>query len=50
LKIGSLEQFEYKMDKLLEFYRVLVPHLGMEKYIAVDARFGNQLVCTRKEI
>ncbi len=50
LKIGALEQFEYKMDKLLEFYRVLAPRGGMEKYSAVDARFGNQLVCMRKEI
>jgi cell division protein FtsQ len=50
LKIGALEQFEYKMNKLLEFYRVLVPRDGTEKYSAVDARFGNQLVCTRKEI
>jgi len=49
LKIGTLEHFEYKMDKLLEFYRVLVPRDGLEKYSAVDARFGNQLVCTRKE-
>ncbi|MFA5302051.1 MAG: hypothetical protein WC395_05140 [Bacteroidales bacterium] len=50
LKIGAMEQFEYKMNKLLEFYRVLVPGGGMEKYSAVDARFGNQLVCTRKDI
>ncbi|MFA5443597.1 MAG: hypothetical protein WC262_01325 [Bacteroidales bacterium] len=50
LKIGALEQFEYKMNKLLEFYRVLVPRGEMGKYSAVDARFGNQLVCTRKEI
>jgi len=38
------------MNKLLEFYRVLVPRGEMGKYSAVDARFGNQLVCTRKEI
>jgi len=50
LKIGALEHFEYKMEKLREFYRVLVPRDGLDKYIAVDARFGDQLICTRKEI
>jgi cell division protein FtsQ len=48
MKIGDLAQFDYKMDKLREFYRVLVPRGGMEKYSAIDARFGNQLVCTHR--
>ncbi|MDD2538034.1 MAG: hypothetical protein WC377_03840 [Bacteroidales bacterium] len=49
LMIGSLDNFSYKMNKLLEFYRVLEPLGGKGKYSQVDARFGEQLVCKRKK-
>ena len=49
LKIGDLSRFQYKLDKLQEFYRVLVPLGGKEKYSVVDARFGDQLVCTHRK-
>ena len=38
-----------KLDKLQEFYRVLEPLGGKEKYSVVDARFGDQLVCTHRK-
>lgn len=49
LKIGDLSRFAYKLDKLQEFYRVLAPLGGKEKYSVVDARFGDQLVCTQRK-
>lgn len=47
LNIGSLAQYDYKLDKLQHFYAVLVPLYGIQHYQKVDARFGDQLVCTR---
>ncbi len=49
LKIGDLGRFQYKLDKLQEFYRVLEPLGVKEKYSVVDARFGDQLVCTHRK-
>ncbi len=49
LKIGNIGRFTSKMDKLREFYRVLEPLGGKEKYNLVDARFGDQLVCTHRK-
>lgn len=49
LKIGNISRFSYKMDKLREFYRVLEPLVGKEKYSMVDASFGDQLVCTYRK-
>ncbi|HHV40489.1 MAG: hypothetical protein RBR62_01450 [Bacteroidales bacterium] len=49
LKIGDLHNFPEKMYRLREFYRVLEPRGGVEKYKVVDARYKNQLVCTHKK-
>jgi cell division protein FtsQ len=46
LMIGSLENHAYKMHKLYEFYRVLVPLNAKVMYDTIDARFGDQIVCT----
>ncbi len=48
LGIGPIDQYAYKLDKLQEFYQVLVPLYGIDKYTRVDAQFGDQLVCTKK--
>lgn len=47
LSIGTINQYEYKLNKLKQFYDVLVPLYGIDKYAKVDAQFGDQLVCTK---
>ena len=49
LKIGDLQDFPEKMKRLREFYRVLAPLGGVEKYKIIDARYKKQLVCIHKK-
>lgn len=49
LQIGSLDLFPAKMQRLKEYYQVIVPLKGLDHYTVVDARYKNQLVCTRRK-
>ncbi|NLA15593.1 MAG: hypothetical protein GX877_03540 [Bacteroidales bacterium] len=49
LTLGDTNRFVAKMNKLREFYRVLAPRGGAEKYQVIDARFKDQLVCKQRK-
>lgn len=44
IRLGTLDNYEYKLHKLLAFYRKVEPG----NYAVIDLRYGNQIVCTRK--
>ncbi|MDR0667355.1 MAG: hypothetical protein LBF90_01900 [Prevotellaceae bacterium] len=48
IKLGSLEQYEYKLKKLYAFYREALPREGWERFSKFDLRYGNQVVATRR--
>lgn len=45
--IGSLEQFEQKLDRLKSFYQKGLCEVGWNKYSKINVEFGNQIICTK---
>lgn len=45
--LGSLDNYEYKLNKLWSLYRAALPAPGLNAYSLLDLRFGNQVVCRR---
>jgi cell division protein FtsQ len=46
---GEPENIDFKFKKLYAFYTKVIPAMGWESYKRVDLRFGNQLVCKKRE-
>ena len=45
--MGSLDRFEYKLQKLYTFYRTVAASEGWELYDSIDLRFNDQIVCKK---
>jgi len=45
--MGSLDQFEYKLQKLYTFYRTVASIQGWNQYSSIDLRFNRQIVCRK---
>jgi cell division protein FtsQ len=49
--LGSLDDFETKLQKLRLFYEQVTPKMGWNKYSIINLKYRNQIVCTKnKEI
>lgn len=46
--LGKLDNYEYKLEKLLSVYKDGFNRTGWNKYRKVDLRFENQVVCTKR--
>ena len=46
--LGSLDDFEEKLNKLRLFYDQAIPKVGWDKYSVIDLKYKNQIVCTKK--
>lgn len=46
--LGTLDNFEEKLDNLKLFYEKAIPKVGWEKYSRINLKFNNQIVCTKK--
>lgn len=46
--LGSLENYEYKLEKLLSVYKKGFSRTGWNKYRKVNLKFDNQVVCTKR--
>jgi cell division protein FtsQ len=46
---NNADSLEQKFEKLLIFYKKIIPAVGWDAYRSVDLSFANQLVCERKE-
>ena len=44
IKLGALNNFEYKLKKLYAFYQAAMPTEGWNKYAQLDLRYSNQVV------
>src|SRR5690606_27385141 len=47
--LGNADSLEVKFDKLLLFYKHVIPTVGWGVYKSVNLSFANQLVCTKEE-
>jgi cell division protein FtsQ len=48
IHLGALTGYEYKLDKLMSFYRNVYPVDVESPYSDIDLRYSNQIVCKRK--
>jgi len=46
--LGSTDELQWKFEKLMTVYEQAFPLVGWDIYESVDLRFGNQVVCKRK--
>lgn len=46
--LGSLDNFEEKLDNLRLFYERVIPKTGWEKYSVLSLKYKNQVVCTKR--
>jgi len=46
--LGSLDNFEKKLDKLKMFYEKALPAEGWNKYKMINLKYSNQIICTKR--
>ena len=46
--LGSFDNFPEKLDNLKLFYEQAIPKVGWEKYSAINLKYKNQIVCTKR--
>ncbi|MCQ2218537.1 MAG: cell division protein FtsQ/DivIB [Paludibacteraceae bacterium] len=46
--LGSLDNYEYKLEKLLSVYKNGFSRTGWNKYRKINLKFDNQVVCTKR--
>lgn len=46
--IGSLENLDNKLDRLMTFYQDGLNRIGWNKYSAINLKYDKQVVCTRR--
>ena len=46
--MGSLDNFEYKMNKLYSAYRSLLKDNVLDEYVTLDLQYSNQVVGVRR--
>lgn len=45
--LGKLNGYESKLRKLYTFYRKAMPHIGWNRYSAIDLRYKDQVICSQ---
>jgi hypothetical protein len=48
--MGSLDNYEKKLEHLRLFYEQVIPKMGWEKYSVINLKYRNQIVCTKSKI
>ena len=47
--LGSLDNYEKKLEHLRLFYEQVIPKTGWEKYSVINLKYKNQIVCTKSK-
>ena len=47
--LGSLDNYEKKLEHLRLFYEQVIPKMGWEKYSVINLKYRNQIVCTKSK-
>ncbi len=45
--MGDADNYEWKLTKLMAFYRKVLPSMGWDKYSSIDLRYEDQVVCKK---
>ena len=48
IKLGTIENYEKKLKKLIIFYKNGLPKLGWNKYKSINLMYKNQIVCEKR--
>ncbi|MDX1685134.1 MAG: hypothetical protein R3275_07845 [Saprospiraceae bacterium] len=48
IRLGTIENIDSKLDNLKTFVKEVIPHQGWELCEALDLRFRDQIVCTKR--
>jgi len=48
IHLGEPENYDVKLDKLLVFYRKVMPEAGWDRYRRIDLEYDGQIVCQRR--
>ena len=46
--LGKLDDFESKLNHLMDFYQAGLSETGWNKYEKINLKFNNQIICTKK--
>lgn len=46
--LGTLDEFEEKLENLQLFYKQVIPKMGWERYKMINLKYKDQIVCTKK--
>lgn len=49
IMFGKPDEVEIKFEKLLSFYKNIIPNSGWDKYKVVDLQYHNQIVCIKRK-
>ncbi|MDR3286504.1 MAG: hypothetical protein LBT27_03580 [Prevotellaceae bacterium] len=47
VKLGSLDNFRLKLNKLQKFYKNAMPAIGWDKYKIINIEYKNQIICKK---
>ncbi|MDR0419846.1 MAG: hypothetical protein LBH30_00095 [Prevotellaceae bacterium] len=47
VKLGSLNNFKSKLNKLQKFYKYAMPAIGWDKYKIINIEYKNQIICKK---
>ena len=47
--LGSLDDYEKKLERLRLFYEQVIPKMGWQKYSVINLKYKNQIVCTKSK-
>ncbi|MDR1553956.1 MAG: hypothetical protein LBS69_10935 [Prevotellaceae bacterium] len=47
VKLGSLDNFKSKLNKLQKFYKNAMPAIGWDKYKTINIEYKNQIICKK---
>lgn len=48
IKLGSIDDYEKKLEKLKMFYEKALPAEGWNKYKMINLKYSNQIICTKR--
>ena len=49
IKIGDLNNLDFKIKKMMTFYDKIIPKHGWEKYSDINLEYQNQIICLKNE-
>jgi len=49
IRLGTMDRYQQKMNKLMEFYQQALAHVGWNRYSYIDLQYKDRVICTKKD-